>query len=237
MDKLLETHGLVKQFGGFKAVSNVDLSVDAGEVRCIIGPNGAGKSTFLRLAVGFYEPTAGSIYFKNEDISSLPFYRRIVKGLGVKFQAPGVFPTLSAEENLLVALQRTTSSENLRAELDRLMDLIGLDSQRQDLAQNLSHGQQQWLDIGMAMGSHPELLLLDEPTAGMSPAETFRTGVLVQKLNAEGVTIIAIEHDMEFVRQIAHKVTVFHYGKVFREGSISSVEADRDVMRIYLGNA
>lgn len=237
MDNIFETSGLKKNFGGFAAVDGVDLAVQAGEIRCIIGPNGAGKSTFLRLAIGFYQPTAGKVYFKGENISATPSFKRIVKGLGIKFQAPGVFPTLSTEENIAVALQQNTAQEQMHDELDRMIRLIGLEAQRDTAAGNLSHGQQQWLDIGMAMCAHPELLFLDEPTAGMSPEETFMTGELIQNLNAQGATIIAIEHDMDFVRQIASKVTVLHYGQVFCEGSIQEIETNEDVIRIYLGGS
>lgn len=236
MNNIFEARGLAKRFGGFAAVDGVDLSIQAGEIRCIIGPNGAGKSTFLRLAVGVYTPSAGAVYFDDEDVSNVPSFRRIAKGIGIKFQIPGVFPALDTSENLAVALQRCIPSRELDGEVDRLLDLLGLELQRDTMALNLSHGQQQWLDIGMAMSARPRLLLLDEPTAGMTPEETFKTGELVQRLNAQGTTVVAIEHDMDFVRQIARKVTVLHYGRVFCEGSIAEVENNEDVVRIYLGS-
>jgi len=237
MSTILEVKSLVKRFGGFTAIDGIDLSVEAGEMRCIIGPNGAGKSTFLRLVVGDYAPSMGAIYFNEEDISKVPPHKRIVKGLGIKFQVPGIFAELSVSENLAVSLQRCTLDRDLPVEIDRLLNFLDLEHQRETLALNLSHGQQQWLEIGMALGTRPTLLLLDEPTAGMSPEETFKTGELVQRLNAEGTTIIAIEHDMAFVRQIARKVSVLHYGHVLCEGSIDEIENNEEVVRIYLGSA
>lgn len=234
---IFETRGLSKSFGGFRAVDGVDIAINAGEIRCIIGPNGAGKSTFLHLAVGSFAPTSGGVYLDGKDISSIPPFRRIARGVGIKFQAPGVFPMLSTAENMLVALQRRTHNRDLPRELDRLIGLVGLADQQDTMAGSLSHGQQQWLDIAMAMSGNPKLLFLDEPTAGMSPEETYATGELIQNLNREGTTIVAIEHDMDFVRQIAHKVTVLHYGKIFCEGSIDEIEANEDVVKIYLGNA
>lgn len=232
---ILRADGLTKRFGGFKAVDDVNLSVDQGEIRCIIGPNGAGKSTFLALVVGLIAPSAGTLHIDDRDVSRVPAYRRIQNGIAIKRQVPGVFPELSVFENLAVAAQRTTK-QGLGAEVDRFLNLLGLTGQRHTLAVHLSHGQKQWLDIGMAMATRPRLLLLDEPAAGMSPEETFKTGELVCRLNAEGVTVVAIEHDMAFVRQIASRVTVLHYGHVFCEGSIQEIEANDEVAKIYLGN-
>jgi branched-chain amino acid transport system ATP-binding protein len=155
----------------------------------------------------------------------------------MKFQVPGIFHELPAEENLRVALQRAYRGDGLEAELERLLDLMDLQSRRNHLAGNLSHGQQQWLEIGMALGVNPTILLLDEPTAGMSSEETFKTGEMVQKLNAGGMTIVVIEHDMTFIRQIAKKVTVLHFGKIFKEGTLDEIVRDEEVVRIYLGKA
>lgn len=235
MPAMLETKALVKKFGGDTVIDGLNLSVKAGEIRCVIGPNGAGKSTFLGLVIGTVTPTAGSIFFDGNDVSGMPAYRRIRSGLGIKFQVPGIFSDLTVRDNLSVALQRSTSARALARETDRLLVYLTLDHHESVRAGDLSHGQQQWLEIGMALATQPRLLLLDEPTAGMSVEETARTGELVQRLNADGTTIIAIEHDMAFVRQVATKITLLHYGRIFREGTIADIESDNDVVQLYLG--
>lgn len=237
MATILETRGLSKYFGGLHAIDGVDLAVGEGELRCVIGPNGAGKSTLFKLLVGTYASSAGQILFRDEEISTLKPHQRVRRGLSIKFQVPGIFLQLPAEQNIRIALQRGYADNPLEAELERLFQLIDLQSQRRELAGNLSHGQQQWLEIGMALATKPAVLLLDEPTAGMSPEETFKTGELVQRLNAEGMTIVVIEHDMTFIRQIAQRVTVLHFGKIFDEGSIDDITQNEDVVRIYLGKA
>ncbi len=237
MATILETRGLSKYFGGLHAIDGVDLAVGEGELRCVIGPNGAGKSTLFKLLVGTYASSAGQILFRDEEISTLKPYQRVRRGLSIKFQVPGIFLQLPAEQNIRIALQRGYADDPLEAELERLLQLIDLQSQRRELAGNLAHGQQQWLEIGMALATKPTVLLLDEPTAGMSPEETFKTGELVKRLNAEGMTIVVIEHDMTFIRQIAQRVTVLHFGKIFDEGGIDDITQNEDVVRIYLGKA
>jgi ABC-type uncharacterized transport system ATPase subunit len=234
---LLETRDLTKYFGGLSATNGVDIKVAPGEIRCLIGPNGAGKSTLFKLILGTYEPTAGTILFDGEDITRLRSHSRVQRGLSIKFQVPGIFHALSVEQNLRIALQRTVEYSARNAEIDRLLGLLDLAHQRSTAAGNLSHGQQQWLEIGMAIACRPKLLLLDEPTAGMSPEETFKTGELVKRLNAQGMTVIVIEHDMTFVRQIATRVTVLHFGKIFDEGTLDDIVKNEDVVRIYLGKA
>ena len=235
MAVILQTRGLKKYFGGLYAINGVDLSIEEGELRCLIGPNGAGKSTLFKLILGSYEPSEGAILFKGDDITSLRPHLRVQRGLSIKFQVPGIFLALPVEQNLRIALQRAFRGAALEQELERLLALIDLEHQRSELATNLSHGQQQWLEIAMAVALQPAVLLLDEPTAGMSPEETFKTGELVKKLNASGMTIVVIEHDMAFVRQIAKRVTVLHFGQVFDEGSLDDIVRNEDVVRIYLG--
>ena len=235
MAAILQTRGLKKYFGGLYAINGVDLSIEEGELRCLIGPNGAGKSTLFKLILGSYEPSEGTILFKGDDITSLRPHLRVQRGLSIKFQVPGIFLALPVEQNLRIALQRAFRGAALEQELERLLALIDLQHQRSELATNLSHGQQQWLEIAMAVALQPAVLLLDEPTAGMSPEETFKTGELVKKLNASGMTIVVIEHDMAFVRQIAKRVTVLHFGQVFDEGSLDDIVRNEDVVRIYLG--
>ena len=152
--------------------------------------------------VGTYHPTEGRIIFRGEDITNLHPFHRVQRGLSIKFQIPGIFLNLPTEQNLRIALQRACTGEELETELERLLGLVDLRPYRQEIAGNLSHGLQQWLEIGMALGVKPALLFLDEPTAGMSAEETYKTGELVKKLNAEGMTIVVIEHDMTFIRQI-----------------------------------
>jgi branched-chain amino acid transport system ATP-binding protein len=235
MPAILETHSLNKHFGGLNAIDGVDFAVDEGELRCLIGPNGAGKSTLFKLILGTYAPSGGRISFKGTDITrTLPF-RRIAQGISIKFQVPGIFRDLPVEQNLLIALQQRVSGAQRAAEVERLLELLNLQNARHQRAGELSHGQQQWLEIGMAIAIAPSLLLLDEPTAGMSPEETFKTGELVKQLNQQGMAIVVIEHDMTFVRQIARKVTVLHFGKVFFEGLLEEVVNNEDVVRIYLG--
>jgi ABC-type uncharacterized transport system ATPase subunit len=235
MANILQTQGLRKYFGGLYAINGVDLAVEEGELRCLIGPNGAGKSTLFKLILGSYAPSEGRILFKGADITSLRPHLRVQRGMSIKFQVPGIFLELPVEQNLRIALQRVYRGVALDRELDRLLDLIEVRHQREQPAGNLSHGQQQWLEIAMAVALRPAMLLLDEPTAGMSPEETFKTGELVKRLNASGMTIIVIEHDMAFVRQIAQRVTVLHFGQVFDEGSLERIISNEDVVRIYLG--
>jgi branched-chain amino acid transport system ATP-binding protein len=234
---LLEIRRLNKHFGGLHVTNSVDLALEAGEIHCLIGPNGAGKSTLFRLILGEYQPGSGHIYFAGENVTPLKSFARIHRGLSVKFQVPGVFKGLSVRQNLEIAAQRLHHGADLDGEIDRLLDFLGLADAEAQLAGNLSHGQKQWLEIGMAISLKPRLLLLDEPTAGMSPEETQATGAMVQRLNAEGMTVLAIEHDMAFVRQVAQRVTVLHLGQVFAQGSIEQIVADERVAAIYLGQA
>ena len=233
---ILETRGLNKHFGGLHVTADVNLALEEGEIHCLIGPNGAGKSTLFRLILGEHAPSSGSIFYAGQDITLLKSFQRIRGGMSVKFQVPGIFKSLSTRQNLEIALQHHLEGGSLDAEADRLLDFLHLSDVADQFAGNLSHGQKQWLEIGMAISLKPRLLLLDEPTAGMSPAETFATGEIVQTLNAEGVTILAVEHDMSFVRQVAKRVTVLHLGRIFAQGTIEEMVADERVAAIYLGH-
>ena len=232
---ILETRKLNKHFGGLHVTGNVDFALQTGEMHCLIGPNGAGKSTFFRLILGEHQPDSGQILFGGEDITRAKPFQRIRKGISVKFQVPGIFKELSTRQNLVIALQHHVPAGRLVEEVDRLLEFLKLSRDQAQLAGNLSHGQKQWLEIGMAIALKPRLLLLDEPTAGMTPDETHATGEMLHRLNAEGMTVLAVEHDMAFVRQIAHRVTVLHLGKVFAQGSIDEITADPRVAKIYLG--
>ena len=232
---LLETQALHKHFGGLHVTNDVNLALEEGEIHCLIGPNGAGKSTLFRLLLGEYTPSAGRILYAGKDITALPAHVRIRRGISVKFQVPGIFPALTVRHNLVIALQHHLQGHSLQAEVDRLLRFLNLHDDAGQRAGSLSHGQKQWLEIGMAVALKPRLLLLDEPTAGMSPQETRATGDMVHALNADGVTVLAVEHDMDFVRHVATRVTVLHMGKIFAQGTIAEMEADERVAAIYLG--
>ncbi|GJD64328.1 ABC transporter ATP-binding protein [Methylobacterium frigidaeris] len=235
MTAILETRGLDKHFGGLHVTNGVDFSLSDGEIHCLIGPNGAGKSTFFRLLIGEYTPERGQVLYRGEDITALKPFERVRRGLSVKFQVPGIFPGLTVSHNLEIALQHHLEGSSLGAEIRRLLAFLNLADSAGERAGTLSHGQKQWLEIGMAISLKPRLLLLDEPTAGMSPAETFATGEMVQALNRDGVAILAIEHDMAFVRQIAQRVTVLHVGRIFAQGTTDEIVANEAVAAIYLG--
>jgi branched-chain amino acid transport system ATP-binding protein len=235
MTAILQTRALGKHFGGLSAVSDVNIEVAAGEIHCLIGPNGAGKSTLFKLVAGTYAPSDGDVLFRGENVTRRKTYERVERGMSVKLQVPSVFRELPVAQNLEIALQRKSSGQALEREKQRLLEFLQLQDDADRPAGILSHGQQQWLEIGMAVALEPALLLLDEPTAGMSPFETERTGEMIKRLNAEGMTMLVVEHDMTFVRQIAQRITVLHLGRVFAQGGIDAIVADPRVEEIYLG--
>jgi branched-chain amino acid transport system ATP-binding protein len=230
MATILETKSLTKKFGGFTAVDDVSFSVQKGEIRFVIGPNGAGKSTFFKLVIGNHEPNSGTILFKNENIEKLKTHERIELGMGVKFQAPSVFSELTVLQNLNLA-----NNSNNQSNIKNILKDFLLEKEINTLAGDLSHGKKQWLDIALATLSKPELVFLDEPTAGLSFEETEKTGEIIKKLNKEGITFIIVGHDMDFVKQTASKVSVLHLGKIYFEGSVSEVLSNKGVNDIYLG--
>lgn len=232
---LLGLRGISKRFGGLQAISGVDLAVERGELRCLIGPNGAGKSTLFKLIMGTHPVSGGSITLNGRDITRLPTWMRARLGLSIKMQIPGVYGELTVRDNLRIAAQQHVAPHTVAEEIDHLLGLAGLSALGNPTVKHLSHGQQQWLEIAMALAARPDVLLLDEPAAGMGPEETRITADLVRTVHAAGTTVLVIEHDMEFVRMIARKVTVLHYGRVFAEGTLADIEANEDVVRIYLG--
>ncbi len=235
MTALLETRRLNRRFGGLLATADVDFTLERGDLHCLIGPNGAGKSTFFRLLTGTYPPTSGAILYQGEDITRLRAEQRVRRGISVKFQVPGIFSALSVAQNMEIALQHHLEGHGLTGEVARQLAFLNLTHEAAQQAGNLSHGQKQWLEIGMALALKPTLLLLDEPTAGMSLEETRATGEMVLALNRDGMTVLAVEHDMAFVRQVARAVTVLHVGRVFARGSVDQIMADDRVAAIYLG--
>lgn len=234
---ILRTEALYKHFDGVQVARDVNFSMETGEIRCLIGPNGAGKSTFFKLVLGEHQPSSGRIYFSDREITKLRSFERVNQGIAVKFQVPGIFPELSVWQNMQIAVQNHLHRLSMADAIAKALAFVGLSDKAGELAGVLSHGEQQWLEIGMAVSTEPRLLLLDEPTAGMTPEETSRTGEMIQALNRAGMSILAVEHDMEFVRQIAHKVTVLNFGEIFAEGTINEIEAHEEVARIYLGTA
>jgi branched-chain amino acid transport system ATP-binding protein len=237
MSEILSIRKLNKRFGGVTVARDIDFALDAGTMHCLIGPNGAGKSSLFRLILGEHLPDSGQILFRGEDITRLRSFQRIRRGISVKFQVPGIFKALSVRQNLEVAFQHHLHGHDLSATIGRVLEFTNLEAEAATAAGVLSHGQQQWLEIGMSVGVEPSLLLLDEPTAGMSPDETRKTGEMLRELNARGITILAVEHDMAFVEQIATRVTVLHFGAIFAEGSIAEIVAHPGVQEIYLGAA
>lgn len=232
---ILEISGLKKAFGGVTVANGINFELPKGEMHCVIGPNGAGKSSLFRLVLGEHAPDEGRISFAGNDITRLRSFERIRCGISVKFQVPGIFKELPVRQNLQVAFQDHLYGNSLSLAICNMLEFAGLEDDAEKLAGVLSHGQQQWLEIAMAVGVEPKLLLLDEPTAGMSPEETHRTGEMLHELNARGITILAVEHDMAFVEQVAHRVTVLHFGSIFAEGTIEDIISHPGVQEIYLG--
>jgi urea transport system ATP-binding protein len=231
---MLYLDGVSVAFDGFRAINNLSLILQPGEMRAIIGPNGAGKTTMMDIITGKTRPDTGDVYFEAE-IARL--------GIGRKFQKPTVFETHTVEDNLLLALAgkrsvletlfaRLTAREAER--IDALLARIRLAHRRHDLAGALSHGQKQWLEIGMLLAQDPKVLLVDEPAAGMTDAETMETAALLREIAGEH-SVIVVEHDMEFVRALDVKVTVLHEGSVLSEGSLDRVSRDERVIEVYLG--
>ena len=232
-DAILSTDGLTKKFGGLTAVDSVDFTVDEGEIRCLIGPNGAGKSTLLELITGQLTPTDGDIYFDGNELTNMEPHRRMDAGISIKFQSPHIYESLTVEQNLRVPLQRT--DRDIEAVLARTLDRIALAEKADEPASDLSHGEKQRLEIGMAVTLDPALMLLDEPVAGMSVDETADIAELIRSLHDDGMTFLVVEHDMEFVRKISEQVTVLNQGSVLTQGPIEAIENDEEVRRIYLG--
>ena len=232
---IVETRSLSKIFGGVRAVDGLDLSIQEGEIHCIIGPNGAGKSTLFKLLMGIERPTAGAIVLDDHDITHMAPHLRARRGLAIKFQSMQVYQDLTVYQNLFIPLRRHHRPREIPDRCADLLTQLQLTDTEERIVGDLSHGQQQWLAIGMSMAVDPKVLLLDEPTAGMSPEETRQTAAIVRQLNEAGVTIAVIEHDMAFVRDLDTRTTVLHYGKVFAQGAFVDIERDDDVHRIYLG--
>jgi branched-chain amino acid transport system ATP-binding protein/urea transport system ATP-binding protein len=232
---ILETRGLEKRFGGVVAVDGVNFALSRGELRCLIGPNGAGKSTFFKMLTGQIHPTRGRILLEGQDIVGAQSYAIGRRGVGIKNQVPVVMNGLTARENLwLAARTRHKGDAAIGAAIDAIAQRLDLGPILGRFVGELAHGQRQWVEIGMVIVCEPTIVLLDEPAAGMSDEETTRTAELVLDLN-KAATIVVVEHDMQFIRQIARTVTVFHQGRILVEDTFQNVVANPVVRDVYVG--
>ena len=240
---LLKVENVTVSFDGFKALDNVSLSAVPTSVQVVIGPNGAGKSTLMDTIIGRVRPVSGRVMFKGADMVRLPEYEIVRRGICRKFQAPGILPTLTVEENVTVSAKRSRGwmrsfkrslSTAERDHVREILDIIGLSGKSQMLAAHLAHGAKQWLEIGMVVSSKAELLLLDEPAAGMTQQERGKTAELIKSL-ARRHSFIVIDHDMDFVEQLQAPVSVLHMGRMLKQGSIDEVRNDAQVQSVYLG--
>jgi urea transport system ATP-binding protein len=242
---LLWLDGVTVRFDGYRALDRLTLILEPGELRCIIGPNGAGKTTLMDVITGRTRPDSGDVRFSRDRIDLTRLSEEAIASLGIgrKFQRPTVFDQLTVRENLelagnprrgVVATLFGGLGGERRAAVDRALETIGLTERRHDRAGLLSHGQKQWLELGMLLAADPKVLLVDEPVAGMTHQEIDRTAELLDSLCGER-TVVVVEHDMDFIRRIARTVTVLHEGRVLAEGTMDAVQSDPDVIEVYLG--
>jgi len=243
----LETQGITKDFGKLRAVNQVTLEVRKGDIHAIIGPNGAGKSTYFNLITGYHRASSGKVSFKGKEVTRLPAYRRCKLGITRSFQITSIYPKLTVYESVLMALLAhrgatlnflSSATKFYREDVWRILEDIGLEDQADRLGDSISHGDKKRLELAVTVGTEPELLLLDEPTCGMSPEETEITMALINKLSAErGITILFTEHDMSVVFEIAKRISVLHQGTLIADGSPQEVRTSEEVQKVYLGGA
>lgn len=244
-ESILYLNNVSVSFDGFKAINALSLYIDKNELRCIIGPNGAGKTTMMDIITGKTRPDEGEVFFDNHvNLLSMSEAEIANLGIGRKFQKPTVFENHSVFDNLCLALEGERNimsnlffklNDEKRSKIDASLETIGLTAEQDRLAGELSHGQKQWLEIGMLLTQNPQVLLVDEPVAGMTHQESERTAELLVNL-AEDRSVVVVEHDMEFVRSIAKKVTVLHQGSVLAEGLMDDIQNDKKVIEVYLGD-
>lgn len=240
---LLDLRKLVRRFGGVTVINDVSLSIKMGEMRCIIGPNGAGKTTLFNLITGDLKPNSGKVVFQNQEITGLSSEKICRSGITRKFQTPTLFKNLKVIENILMAsygkhkmfelLFKKVDAEDIEQSLG-ILETIKLSAKKDVLASDLSHGEKQWLEMGMLLRNNPKLLLLDEPTAGMTWRETLETATLIRNIS-KNLTTIVIEHDLKFLKKIGDNVTVLHNGEILAEGTFDEIEQNDTVKNVYLG--
>jgi urea transport system ATP-binding protein len=240
---LLRIEHVTVDFDGFKALNDLDLTLEAGSLTVVIGPNGAGKSTMCDTVIGRVRASEGRVLFRGEDITRVAEHRIVGKGICRKFQTPGVLVGLSVFDNLLIAAAndrrwwasfKLKATEENRRKAEEALTLVGLEDRRDAMAGELSHGEKQWLEIGMVVATEAELLLLDEPTAGMGAVESTRTAEIIRGLIGRHAVLV-IDHDIDFVEQLGGHVVVLHQGHLFKQGSMAQIRSDDEVAAIYLG--
>ncbi|MGI9522776.1 MAG: ABC transporter ATP-binding protein [Hyphomicrobiaceae bacterium] len=244
---MLETRRLLKSFSGFQAINNVDFLLEEGTRHAIIGPNGAGKTTFFNLITGHLKPTEGDVVFEGRSLVGMPPHRIVKLGIARSFQRINIYPRMTVAENVQVALiardgrhlNLFTAAEGLNAgETDELLQLVGLTEERNELAGELAYGRQKQLELAISLAPNPKVLLLDEPTAGMSPTETTESIQLVDRISKERhLTLLFTEHDMSVVFGIADRISVLHHGEIIASGSPEDVRQDPNVRSVYLGDS
>lgn len=242
--KILETRGLTKNFGGLRAVDDVNFQVDKGELRTVIGPNGAGKTTLFNMIAGNLSPTSGEIWFKGENITNLPAHMVSRKSIARSYQIINLFPNLTVFENIRIAAQSRKVTYDfwkdvkklgeINKKVTRILETLRLIDRQETLACNLPYGEQRHLEIGIALATEPELLLMDEPTAGLTPEETLRIMELIKAIS-QRLTIILVAHDMDVVMKVSDRITVLHQGKKLAEGKPGEIQRNEEVQRVYLG--
>ena len=231
---ILQCRALTMRFGGVVAVNSVDFSLNEGELRCLIGPNGASKSTFFKCLTRQYEPTAGHVYFRGEEITKRNTHQIAQYGIGIKTQVPSLFDRLSVRENIWLAARRRHGNRVSNRIVGEILERLSLTESEKQLVGRLAHGERQWVELATVLSGNPVLVLLDEPTAGMSHDEVLRTAELIREINRT-TSLIVVEHDMQFIKSIAQKVTVFHRGQILVEDTMINLLNNQQVQDIYLG--
>ncbi len=234
-ETVLEARNLSMHFGGVRAVDGVDFTLSENELRCLIGPNGAGKSTFFKCLTGQLRPTAGEVLIRDVNVTGREPHEIGALGVGIKTQVPNVFEGLTTEENIWISARRWHRPARARALTAETIERLRLGDVRSDPVGQLAHGQRQWVELGMVVAAEPWLVLLDEPAAGMTHEETVRTAELIREINSTA-TLIVVEHDMQFIRMISRKVTLFHEGGILMEDTMEAISADARARQIYLGH-
>ena len=234
-DVVVETRDLCMHFGGVRAVDQVDFTLFDRELRCLIGPNGAGKSTFFKCLTGQLVPTSGDVLIRGHEMTGAEPFQVASLGVGIKTQVPNVFDGLSAEENIWLSARRWHDDARARVLTAETIERLKLGDIRRTLVGRLAHGQRQWVELGMVVASEPWLVLLDEPAAGMTHEETYRTAELIEEINKTSALIV-VEHDMQFIRMISRTVTLFHEGRILMQDTMEAISADKRAREVYLGN-